>query len=257
MNIVRKLLDLGLDLKVAPSDIENCAKVLASSPEKMSQRLNKIKETYPNASIVKIDEEFGMGFYTIKLGDDTMITEIENKINKYKDVTIIGVTEDDTTIEFTLYDHLDKPGNFEEDIECILYEIQPLVPTNYTISHKYCDNEQYWNGEEMEDSNLMCTITIKKINDVISMDITKQKDNQTIKTNKYVDSELLRDNFMGTDEQLQIIAQTIYECCDGVVPDDGFMDYCYSMLDCDYDYLKPYQRDEIIERIKKIINGEL
>ena len=255
MNTVRKLLDLGLDLKVAPSDIENCAKILASSPEKMSQRLNKIKKTYPNASIIKIDEEFGMGFYTIKLGDDTMITKIENEINKYKDVEIIGVTEDDTTIKFELYDYLDKPGNFEEDIECILHSIQPLIPTSYTVSHKYC-NDEYWDGEEMTESNLSCTITIKEINEVISMDITKQKDNQTIKTNEYVDSELLRDNFMGTDEQLQIIAQTIYECCDGVVPDDGFMDYCYSMLDCDYDYLKPHQRDEVVELIKKI-DGEL
>lgn len=185
-----------------------------------------------------------------------MINKVENEINKYKNVEIISITEDDITIEFTLYDYLDKPGNFEEDIECILHSIQPLVPTNYTISHEYCDDEQFWDGEEMVDSNLMCTIKIKKIDEVISMDITKQKDNQTIKNDRYVDSELLRDNFIGTDEQLKIIAQTIYECCDGTVPDDDFMDYCYSMLECDYDYLKPHQKDEVVKEIEKII-GEL
>lgn len=93
-------------------------------------------------------------------GDDTMISKVADIIKKYKDVELITVPEYSNKMEFELYDFLDKPGNFEEDIECILFEIQPVIPTTYTVSHKYC-NDEYWNGEEMVESNLSCTITVE------------------------------------------------------------------------------------------------
>ena len=69
MDTVHKLLDLNLGLLVSPADGENCAKVVASSPMKMSQRLMGIQKTYPNAAIVKIDsDEWGMTtYYTVKI----------------------------------------------------------------------------------------------------------------------------------------------------------------------------------------------
>ena len=66
---VSKLLDLHLNLHVKESEEENCAVVMASSPMKMSVRLEGIRETYPNASIIAIDEEWGMGLYTVCLGE--------------------------------------------------------------------------------------------------------------------------------------------------------------------------------------------
>lgn len=100
----------------------------------------------------------------IPKGDDTMINKIADIIRKYKNVELITVPEDSEEMEFELYDFLDKPGNFESDIECILFEIQPVVPVTYTISHKYNGGE-YWDGEEMVESNLSCTITVKYIGD--------------------------------------------------------------------------------------------
>lgn len=97
-------------------------------------------------------------------GDDTMIDKVANIIRKYKNVELITVPECSEEMEFELYDFLDKPGNFENDIECIIHEIQPVIPTTYTVSHKYC-NDEYWDGEEMVESNLSCTITIKNIGD--------------------------------------------------------------------------------------------
>ena len=85
------------------------------------------------------------------------------------------------------------------------------------------------------------------------MDITKQKDNQIVRDDGYVDSELLRDNFMGTDEQLKTIAQTIYECCDGTVPDDDFQDGYNSMIEYDYDYLKEPQKETVRDLIEELI----
>lgn len=64
---VSKLLDLGLGLRISPSDEKGCARVMASTPTKMSVRLAEIQKKYPNAAITKIEEEWGMGFYTIKL----------------------------------------------------------------------------------------------------------------------------------------------------------------------------------------------
>lgn len=90
-------------------------------------------------------------------------------------------------------------------------------------------------------------------NEVISMDITKQKDNQVIRDDEYVDSELLRDNFTGSDEELRVIAKTVYECVDGTVPDEDFIDGCQSMVQYDYDYLKPYQEDIIFELIEELV----
>ena len=65
---------------------------------------------------------------------------------------------------FELYDFLDKPGNFENDIECIIHEIQPVVPTEFTISQEY-DNSEYWDGEKMAEGNLYCFLRIKYVGD--------------------------------------------------------------------------------------------
>ena len=91
------------------------------------------------------------------------------------------------------------------------------------------------------------------------MNIDKIKDNQIVKDNGYVDSELLRDNFDGSDEHLKIIAKTIYECVDASNEDDStFMDECISMAQCDYDYLKTYQTDEVLKLVDELCcnNGE-
>ena len=67
------------------------------------------------------------------------------------------------------------------------------------------------------------------------------------------------DNFEGTKEELQNIAETVYELVDVVsYPDDDmFMDKCESMLRCDYDYLTDDQFYEVYNMIEKIIDGEL
>lgn len=63
------------------------------------------------------------------------------------------------------------------------------------------------------------------------------------------------DNFVGTEEELQSIAKTVYELVDVVSypEDDMFMDKCESMLKCDYDYLTDDQFYEVYNMIEKII----
>ena len=91
-----------------------------------------------------------------------MISKIENIIRKYKNIEVINVPEYSNDMEFELYDYLDKPGNFENDIECVIHEIQPVIPTSYTVSHEYHGGE-YWDGEDMVESNLNCTLKIKYV----------------------------------------------------------------------------------------------
>lgn len=89
--------------------------------------------------------------------------------------------------------------------------------------------------------------------------ITKAKDNMFVNDEGYLDSELLRDNFDGSEEQLKIIAETVFECVDASNKDDwNFMDECQSMLSCDYDYLNPQQYHEVEGFIETLIlKGEL
>lgn len=67
------------------------------------------------------------------------------------------------------------------------------------------------------------------------------------------------DNFMGTEEELKNIAQTVYELVDATSypEDDMFLDKCESMLRYDYDYLTDDQFEEVYSMIIKIIDGEL
>lgn len=67
---VSKLLDLHIGLVCRDSEIEGCAIVLASTPTKMGVRLEQIRERYPNASIIEMHEEFGTGFYTVKINSE-------------------------------------------------------------------------------------------------------------------------------------------------------------------------------------------
>lgn len=107
----------------------------------------------------------------INNGDDNMekkemIKKVKEIIRKYLNVEIIDSVHNLTFTDFelNLYDHLDKPGNFENDIECIIHEIQPVVPTSFTISHEYY-SDHYWDGENMVESNLSCTLRIKYVGD--------------------------------------------------------------------------------------------
>lgn len=95
-----------------------------------------------------------------------MTEKVEEIIKKYKNVEMIGLSHNMTykDICFELYDFLDKPGNFEVDIECIIHEIQPVVPTEFTISQELFSDE-YWDGEKMTDSNLSCFLKIKYVGD--------------------------------------------------------------------------------------------
>lgn len=95
-----------------------------------------------------------------------MTEKVESIIKKYKNVEMIGVSHDMTykDITFELYDFLDKPGNFESDIECIIYEIQPVIPTEFTVSQELFSDE-YWDGEKMAESNLSCFLKIKYVGD--------------------------------------------------------------------------------------------
>ena len=91
------------------------------------------------------------------------------------------------------------------------------------------------------------------------IDITKEIDNQIVKNNGFVDSELLKDNFNGSEEQLKIIAKTVYECVDATNEDDFiFMDECESMIGCDYDFLNNHQVNEVVWLIDELIcnNGK-
>ena len=64
------------------------------------------------------------------------------------------------------------------------------------------------------------------------------------------------DNFQGTEEELNTIATTIYECVDGSnTNDETFMDECESMLLCDYDWLKQSQKHYVIDKIEEIIEN--
>lgn len=91
------------------------------------------------------------------------------------------------------------------------------------------------------------------------MNIDKIKDNMETRNEDYIDSESFRDNFEGSEEQLETVAETVYELVDATsYPDDDmFMDKCESMLRCDYDYLTDDQFYEVYNMIEKIIDGEL
>ena len=84
------------------------------------------------------------------------------------------------------------------------------------------------------------------------------KDNLEFRSEEYIDSESFRDNFEGSEEQLKIIAQTTYQCCEEG-NDDEFLNRCKSMLNSDYDYLNDNQYNEVMYKwIEELItnNGE-
>ena len=90
------------------------------------------------------------------------------------------------------------------------------------------------------------------------MNIDKVKDNLEFRSEEYIDSESFRDNFEGSEEQLKIIAQTTYQCCEEG-NDDEFLNRCKSMLNSDYDYLNDNQYNEVMYKwIEELItnNGE-
>lgn len=95
--------------------------------------------------------EYEITFKEIK-GDDIMISQVRDIVRKYLNIEIIGYTEDPkhNMITLDLYDFLDKPGNFESDIKDAINEIKTLLP-NHTVEAKFY-NDNYWNGEEMEDT---------------------------------------------------------------------------------------------------------
>lgn len=69
-----------------------------------------------------------------------------------------------------------------------------------------------------------------------------------------IDIVKVRDNFQGTEEELNNIAHTIYDCVDATNGDpDSFIDECWSMLLCDYDWLHKHQQDNVIDIIVEII----
>lgn len=125
---------------------EDCKTVECLTYDKNERLTGEIKTIIKNAKIYK--------------GVDNMIEQIITIIRTYRDVELIDTPKPSKVMEFNLYDFLDKPANFEDDVECIIHEIQPVIPTTYTVSHKYC-NDEYWNGEEMVESNLSCTITVE------------------------------------------------------------------------------------------------
>lgn len=78
------------------------------------------------------------------------------------------------------------------------------------------------------------------------MDINRIKDNEE-RNEEYVDAESFRDNFQGSEDELKIIAQTVYECVDATNEnDETFTDECKSMLQWDYDYLSNAQYHEVL-----------
>lgn len=167
-------------------------------------------------------------------GDDSMdiVEEISEIIGKFLNVEQIDTPELGDIMEFNLYDFNNKEVDFKQDIKAIVEEIAQNVPSHYLILHQYY-NDEFWNGEEMVESNLSCKLTI---------DAT------------YKDMEIVADNFLGTEEELKSIAKNIYECVDATNKDDStFMDECESMMTCDYPYLKEYQEDEILKIIDELI----
>lgn len=93
-------------------------------------------------------------------------------------------------------------------------------------------------------------------------DISKAKDNNYFK-GEYVDSEILKDNFMGTEDELKVIAMTVYELCysgsdlDELEEEFGclnidYMDRVQSMIQCDYDYLSSDQQNEVERMVYKL-----
>ena len=89
------------------------------------------------------------------------------------------------------------------------------------------------------------------------IDIPKIKDNLEIRSETYVDAESFRDNFEGSEEQLQVIANTIYECVDGSNEDpETFGDEVQSMIEYDYDYLTLDQQDKVFWMVDDITTAE-
>lgn len=85
------------------------------------------------------------------------------------------------------------------------------------------------------------------------VNIDKTKDNKEIRSETYVDAESFRDNFEGSEEELQIIANTIYECVDGSNEDpETFGDEVQSMIEYDYDYLTLDQQDKVFWMVDDI-----
>lgn len=94
---------------------------------------------------------------------EQIIKIVEEIIKTYLNVNQNDCTYDEkkNIVEFDLNDYLDKPGNFESNIEDILFEMDKVVPVGYTFTHEYY-TVTLWNGEEdIEQYN--CKITIKKV----------------------------------------------------------------------------------------------
>lgn len=93
---------------------------------------------------------------------EQIIKNIEQIIDKYLNVNRIGTEYDEEKeeVKIDLYDYLDKPGNFEEHVENILYEIDTTISTKYTFSHKYY-YDTYWDGDN-DVKSYNCEIKIKK-----------------------------------------------------------------------------------------------
>lgn len=93
---------------------------------------------------------------------EQIIRDVEEIVNKYKNVERIGTTFDkeEKEVEIDLYDYLRKLGNFEDHVECILSEMDRVIPQRYFFLHKYY-YDTYWDGEENV-KTYNCTITIKE-----------------------------------------------------------------------------------------------
>lgn len=93
--------------------------------------------------------------------------KIKKIIEKYRNIEIISETIDKNNkghVDFVyeLYDFLDKPGNFTNDINDIIEEvIYSLFMFKFDIKKDFIQDE-YWNGVEMVPSNLYCRLEFRR-----------------------------------------------------------------------------------------------
>lgn len=74
-----------------PSPLEGCISFMASTTDKMNARFQSIKEEFPNAEFVELDENFGYLLCTVRLGeykdgDDALQKKIDENNRKLKEL---------------------------------------------------------------------------------------------------------------------------------------------------------------------------
>ena len=112
-------------------------------------------ELLNNDFTIHFDKKYGFN-YDLNFFIDEYINK---EINKFRNISSIEVSEANNCFEIILYDFLDKPGNFKDDIDSLIKIFNDVLKPCKIDKKFYTD--EYWDGENIIESYLYCNLSIK------------------------------------------------------------------------------------------------